>query len=187
MRTSFSRRLALPIAITSVVALVVALAWVALSPQRATAQQSVTVQMVDFAFNPGTITVEVGTTVTWVNQGAVPHTATGNNGEFDTGQLEPGQSGSVTFDTPGTFNYFCQIHPNMTGSIVVVAADDAGADDMAADDVEAADDSATGGTTQAPSTGTGIRAGTTGSAQLALAAFGSLILALGVAVRRRTI
>ena len=73
-----------------------------------------------FAFNPGTITVKVGDTVTWTNNDTATHTATG--ADFDTGHLAGGASGSVTFSTTGTFAYHCAIHASMTGTVIVEAA-----------------------------------------------------------------
>jgi plastocyanin len=77
------------------------------------------VEIKGFAFNPATITVPAGTTVTWTNQDSAPHTATADDTSFDTGRLDPGKSGSVTFDKPGTYTYTCTFHPNMKGTIVV--------------------------------------------------------------------
>jgi amicyanin len=82
------------------------------------------VKIVDFAFNPGTIIVPPGTTVTWTNTGAQPHSATSTVSEtnpvtFDSGILNTGQSYSFTFDTPGTYDYFCVPHPFMRGKVVV--------------------------------------------------------------------
>lgn len=71
----------------------------------------------DFSFRPPTLTVAVGSTITWTNSDGAPHTATGPG--FDTGTLTRGQSGSATFSTPGQFNYRCNIHPNIQGVIVV--------------------------------------------------------------------
>ena len=79
----------------------------------------VNVQVVDFAFEPATLTVPVGTTVTWTNAGSRPHTVTADNGSFDSGRLDPGEQFSQSFDRPGTFTYFCGFHPDMQGSIVV--------------------------------------------------------------------
>ena len=67
--------------------------------------------MVDFAFQPSSIQVTAGGSVTWTNNGEEPHDATANNGGFATGTIEAGSSGSVTFDQAGTFSYFCTIHP----------------------------------------------------------------------------
>lgn len=81
-----------------------------------------TVAMSGFAFDPATVTVEVGDSVTWENQDGVGHTATGSAGAFDTGTVSGGQSATVTFDTAGTFAYVCSIHPTMQGSVVVEPA-----------------------------------------------------------------
>lgn len=78
--------------------------------------------IVDFSFSPSTITVHVGDTVTWTNTGQAPHTATATNGSFNTGLLHHGQSGSHTFNTAGTFSYYCAVHPYMKGTVVVLAA-----------------------------------------------------------------
>ena len=68
-------------------------------------------------FNPGTIEIEVGQSITFVNDDDEPHTATSI--DWDTGVIEPGESASVTFDEAGTFPYSCQIHPVMTGVVIV--------------------------------------------------------------------
>ncbi|MGD9713503.1 MAG: plastocyanin/azurin family copper-binding protein [Thermomicrobiales bacterium] len=68
-------------------------------------------------FQPGTITIERGQTVTFVNRDDDPHTATGAG--FDTGIMQPGEQGTITFDVAGTFPYSCQIHPVMTGVVEV--------------------------------------------------------------------
>ena len=77
----------------------------------------VTIQ--NMAFSPATVTVAVGTTVTWTNQDAVAHTATSDTSAFTTGTIDPGKSASVTFSQAGTFPYHCLIHPNMLGTVVV--------------------------------------------------------------------
>jgi len=69
------------------------------------------------AFQPGTVTIDLGGSVTWVNLDDDDHTATGVG--FDTGILEPGALGTITFDEPGTFPYSCQIHPEMVGRVEV--------------------------------------------------------------------
>ena len=77
------------------------------------------VQVVDFAFEPATMTVPVGSTVIWTNTGNRPHTVTAADGSFDSGRLDPGEQFSHVFDQPGTFTYSCGFHPDMQGSIVV--------------------------------------------------------------------
>lgn len=78
------------------------------------------VSIVDFSYDPATLTVEKGTTVTWTNKDTVPHTVTSDT--FTSASLNPGQTYSFTFDTEGTFDYHCAFHPNMKGKVVVTAA-----------------------------------------------------------------
>ena len=80
------------------------------------------VAIADFAFSPATLTIATGDTVTWTNDDPAVHTATSTTGAFDSGDLVQGASFSVTFDTPGTYDYLCTPHPTMTGQIVVLAA-----------------------------------------------------------------
>jgi plastocyanin len=75
-----------------------------------------------FSFSPHDITVAVGDSVTWTNSDAQGHTATADDGSFDTGTIGNGTSKSVTFATAGTFAYHCSIHPAMTGTVTVEAA-----------------------------------------------------------------
>jgi len=65
------------------------------------------------------ISVDAGSSLTWTNTGAQAHTATANDGSFDTGLVAPGKSASVEFDTPGVFAYICTPHPWMKGNVVV--------------------------------------------------------------------
>jgi plastocyanin len=76
----------------------------------------------DFKFTPGTLTIHVGDTVTWTNNGPTDHTATADDGSFNTGTLKKGQSASHTFTKPGMFAYICAIHPFMKGRVVVEAS-----------------------------------------------------------------
>jgi LPXTG-motif cell wall-anchored protein len=80
------------------------------------------VTVADFHFSPASTTIHVGDTITWTNDGPSSHTATARDGGFDTGVLKKGHSASHTFTQSGTFTYFCQIHPFMHGTIVVLAA-----------------------------------------------------------------
>lgn len=72
-----------------------------------------------FSYSPETITVAVGDTVTWTNSDAQAHTATANDGSFDTDAINNGASQSVTFSTAGTFAYHCEFHADMAGTVVV--------------------------------------------------------------------
>ncbi|HWC36486.1 MAG TPA: cupredoxin domain-containing protein [Mycobacteriales bacterium] len=71
-----------------------------------------------FAFHPSTLTVPVGTTVTFVNQDSTVHTAT-DAGDFDSGDLSRGQQYTHTFTKAGTYNYICSIHQYMHATITV--------------------------------------------------------------------
>jgi len=81
-----------------------------------------TVSIANFAFDPDTVTIQVGDTITWTNNDGTAHTATAGDGSFNTGNIGPGGSDSVTFDTAGSFAYHCAIHPQMTGTVVVQGA-----------------------------------------------------------------
>ena len=89
---------------------------------KAQTASSVTVRMDDFFFSPASVTVAVGDTVTWHNTGKAPHTATANDGSFDTGTVNSGGSASHTFNSAGTFSYVCTIHPNMHGTVRVLSS-----------------------------------------------------------------
>lgn len=86
------------------------------------AQQPAAVRIADFNFAPKEITVRAGTTVTWTNEGRAPHTVTADKGAFDSKRMGNGATFSFTFDTPGTYEYHCDIHPSMTGEVTVEGA-----------------------------------------------------------------
>ncbi len=77
----------------------------------------VTIQ--NFAFTPAAIVVPVGSTVTWTNQDLEEHTVTAHDNTFASDVVGNGRSFSYTFTRPGTYNYFCSIHTNMVGKVVV--------------------------------------------------------------------
>jgi plastocyanin len=74
----------------------------------------------EFSFIPQNITVPVGTTITWINNGSEDHTVSSDTGLFS-GSVSPGKTFSFTFTTPGVFNYHCGIHPEMIGTVTVTA------------------------------------------------------------------
>ncbi len=92
------------------------------APRLAGAQATQAVRIVDFAFEPATLTVSAGTRVTWTHAGQAPHTVTSDTGAFDSGRLTGGQTFAFTFTSAGTFAYHCEIHPNMRAQVVVQAA-----------------------------------------------------------------
>jgi len=72
-----------------------------------------------FAFVPANLTINAGDTVVFTNADSAPHTATDANGAFDTGRLNRGASAQLTFNSAGSFNYICSLHPNMRGTITI--------------------------------------------------------------------
>jgi LPXTG-motif cell wall-anchored protein len=169
---------------------------------RAAASQSVTIR--DYAFSPRTVTVQPGDTVTWTNRDGVRHSATAEDGSFDTGLLGRGQSGEHTFREAGTYQYVCTPHPNMQATVVVEGATTGGDADSGADpggdggssstsgssSDTSGSSSNTGGTSSA-STSDGTSSGSTstlpetGADVPTLTTLGLLFLVLGAAVQSR--
>jgi len=81
--------------------------------------KNVEIKIDNFSFAPGTFTVAVGTTVTWINHDDIPHTAVSTDGVFKSKVMDTDEKFSYTFTKAGTYPYFCSIHPKMTGTIVV--------------------------------------------------------------------
>ena len=73
----------------------------------------------DFMFNPTTLTVKAGSTVTWTNMDDEPHTVVSDTGLFRSGGMDKNDSFSFKFDKPGTYHVTCSIHPRMVGTVVV--------------------------------------------------------------------
>ena len=84
------------------------------------ASKSEKVQIVEFSYEPDPVVVQAGGKVIWQNEDSAPHTATADDGSFDTGTIEQGKIGSATFKEAGTFTYICEIHPTMHGTVEVV-------------------------------------------------------------------
>jgi plastocyanin len=85
-----------------------------------TSSSSQSVMISNYSFMPSSITVPTGTTVTWTNGDNVAHTVTSSDGgPLNSPNIPPGQTYSYTFNAPGTYNYYCSIHPNMTGQVTV--------------------------------------------------------------------
>ncbi len=89
----------------------------AANPGATVAGHQANVEISGFAFSPSTLTITKGTTVTWTQKDSAPHTVT--SGTFDSGTLNSGQTYSHTFNETGSFNYHCNFHQSMTGTIVV--------------------------------------------------------------------
>ena len=169
----------------------------ALSPgarhQPAHTASDTTVTIADFQFTPATITIHVGDTVTWVNHGPSAHTATANDGSFNTGVLPKGHSASHTFTKAGTFAYICTIHPFMHGTVVVLANTTSTTTTPTTTTPTSTTPASTtpASTTPAPttpaptSTSTAGQLPMTGFAVTAIVLAGLLMTGIGVALRRK--
>jgi plastocyanin len=83
------------------------------------APESPDVKIDNFTFGPSDVTVKAGSTITWTNRDDIPHTVVSTDKVFKSKVLDTDDHFSYTFASPGTFTYFCSIHPKMTGRIVV--------------------------------------------------------------------
>jgi plastocyanin len=83
--------------------------------------EDVAVKIDNFTFGPKELKVKAGTTVTWTNKDDIPHTIVSPN-NFRSKVLDTDGAYAFTFTTPGTYTYFCSLHPHMTGAVIVEAA-----------------------------------------------------------------
>jgi plastocyanin len=172
------RNTLLRLAALSLVALVL------FAPTAGAQGKTTTVSIKNFAFNPPNATVAPGTTVTWVNNDQTAHTVTANDGAFDSGTLQPGQSYSFKFDKAGTYAYHCNIHHDMTATVTVSGASGSASASAGASASPTASGSASataGPGAPLPSSGGPSSLGVV--AALALVALGAIALVL-VLVRR---
>jgi LPXTG-motif cell wall-anchored protein len=159
------------------------------SDPKALAAASGSVTIADFTFAPKTITVNQGDTVTWNNNGPTPHSATANDGSFDTGILKKGQTSSHTFSQAGTFSYFCTPHPFMKATVVVQAAQSGGDGTGGSGSSDAGDTGGSSGASGADASQSddgGPALPDTGSDSGAMVVLGGLMLLLGIGIHRRT-
>jgi len=84
------------------------------------------VSIKNMAFNPGSVSVTTGATVTWTNSDTTIHTVTADDGSFNSGNIAIGATYSRAFSSAGTFSYHCTLHPEMTGKVVVTVATSGG-------------------------------------------------------------
>lgn len=81
--------------------------------------QDVTIEIIDYKYSPANVSVPRGAKVTWTNNDKVDHTATEKSSAWDTGVLQEGEATTIDFSRPGTYAYYCTIHPYMTATITV--------------------------------------------------------------------
>lgn len=149
--------------------------------KRAKASASKTVSVGDNFYTPVTISISVGDTVTWTNDGAAQHSATADDGSFDTGIFNSGQSRSETFTSAGNIPYFCTVHGQaQSGTIKVLAASGGGggggSSSSGSEAAAVASPGAAGSSTSLPATG---------FAAIGLAVIGMALLAGGSLIRHR--
>jgi plastocyanin len=105
------------------IAVVIAVLVLAGSPSATATDQpsaaNAEVKIDNFSFGPETLTVAVGTTVTWTNRDDIPHTVVSTDGVFKSKVRDTDEKFSYTFVKPGTYAYYCSVHPKMTGKVVV--------------------------------------------------------------------
>ncbi len=163
----------------------------------ATTAASKTVSVGDNFYMPKTISLTAGDTVKWTNDGQAPHTATAEDGSFDTGIFDPGQSRSQKFTSPGTIAYYCTVHGKVqSGTIKVEAAagggtggNKKGSGSSGKANGDSAGSSGSGQTeasavNSADAAGNESKLPATGSETLALAISGLLLLAAGLIAAR---
>jgi plastocyanin len=91
--------------------------WVAYGALAASGEAHLAID--NFTFNPATVTVRIGTTIVWENDDDIPHSIVESTGKFHSAALDTEDKFSFTFNQTGTFEYFCGLHPHMTGKVVV--------------------------------------------------------------------
>ena len=106
----------------AVAAFAVAATLPAASARATETELKIEVKTDNFAFAPQRIVVKAGTTITWINADDAPHTVVSTAKLFRSSALDTTDKFSFTFATPGTYEYFCSLHPHMTGTVVVEAA-----------------------------------------------------------------
>jgi plastocyanin len=98
------------------------LAMAAIFPAVSAEAAELEVKIDNFTFAPQRLVVKAGTTITWINEDDVPHTVASSTKLFKSKALDTNDKFSFTFTTPGSYEYFCSLHPHMTGAVVVEAA-----------------------------------------------------------------
>jgi plastocyanin len=150
----------------------------------AAANGAVTIR--DFEFVQKSVTVNVGDSVTWLNQGPTVHTASAKDGSFDSGNLAKGKSFSHKFTKAGTYSYFCKPHPFMTAKVVVTAAGSSGSggsDSSGSSGSGSSGDDSSGTAGASADSGSGDSLASTGVDLIPWALFGFSLFAFGASMR----
>ena len=144
-----------------------------------------TVSIGDNFYSPRTISIKVGDTVTWRNDGAAPHSATADGGSFDTGVFNGGQSRSETFSTAGSIPYFCTVHGQAQSGTVEVRSSGGGGGGCGGSGASSSGTSEADAVASSGAAGSSSSLPATGFAAIFLAAIGMALLGSGSALRRR--
>jgi plastocyanin len=147
---------------------------------------SASVSVGDNFYSPASVTVAVGDSVTWNNNGQAPHSATADDGSFDTGVFDPGGRRSVNFDSAGTFSYYCTVHGQaQSGTVRVLAASGGGGGGGSAGSSASGSDTSEASAVASPdAAGDANTLPATGLAAGALALVGFGLLGLGLLARQ---
>jgi plastocyanin len=111
--------LALTVRCFAAAALLVAASATLMAHARPAAPPGAAVKIDNFSFGPAVLTVPAGITVTWTNRDDIPHTVVSDDKVFKSRVLDTDETFSTTLEKPGTYPYFCSVHPKMTGKVVV--------------------------------------------------------------------
>jgi len=160
------------------------------SPKQPLADNSVTIK--DFEYQPDPVTISPGDSVTWTNRDMAQHSAT-DDGEFDTGLLKKGESGTVTIDQAGTYDYICTVHPDMRAKLIAGDGESSSGSGTSSGSSGGTSSSSggssfggsTGGSTGtvSPSSSSGGTLPNTGQEQLPLLILGAGLIAAGLLAR----
>ena len=150
--------------------------------KEAKASASASVSVGDNFYSPASVTVNVGDTVSWKNDGAAQHSATADDGSFDTGVFGPGSSRSHTFNSAGTFSYFCTVHGQAQSGTVRVQSASGGSGKGGGASVPGPTEADAVASAGAAGSSTSLPA--TGLAALGLGIVGLALLGSGAAIRR---
>ena len=143
-----------------------------------------TVSIGDNFYSPATVTINVGDTVTWQNDGAASHSATADDGSFDTGVFNGGQSRSETFSSAGTISYFCTVHGQVQSGKVVVRSSGGGGGSGGGSGASSSGTSEADAVASSGAAGSSSSLPATGFAAIILAAIGTTLVGSGSYLKR---
>jgi plastocyanin len=156
------------------------------APPKLAKASAATVSVGDNFFSPESVSIFAGESITWRNDGQAQHSATANDGSFDTGVFGPGSSRSESFSSPGTFSYYCVVHGlSQSGTVTVASASGGDGGGGGGNSGSAGADTSEAGAVASPSAaGSSTSLPSTGLAAIGLALLGLMLLASGIGIGR---